>query len=208
MSCCITRKICLSLSSENFLRVENNLSKFDGFIFEVRMDLFADNVLPEKILKSGNRIILTCRGDNCDIKKKIEWAEMTHNLLAIDVAYNSLDFSVLGGYPLLVSYHDYDTTPDFDALLELYEKLRQLGAEYVKIVTSDYRGDFKRLLNLYHGAEKERLIAFTMGKTALISRVEALRRGAPFVFAAPDKESPVFAGQPYYEDIIKLYDNE
>ncbi len=204
----LANRICLSISSENFLFVENNLSKFDGFIFEIRVDLFPDGLFPDKILKSDNKIIITCRGVNCDMEKKIKWAEKTSNLLAIDVEYNDDEFYRLREYPVVVSYHNYDCTPDFKDLSKLYERLNKSGADYIKIVTSDNSEDFKRLLNLYDIAVKNRLIAFTMGKSALISRVEALKRGAPFVFASPDRTTPVFKGQPYFEDIINLYSNE
>ena len=203
-------KICLSLSDKNAIPISKNLEKYKDFIFEIRIDLFDKiNKTIQKILKSDNKIIITCRGKNCTNKKKLLWAKSSKNILAIDIEFNTQslknDIEYFSNYPLILSYHNYNETPNFQVLSDLFEKMQSLNPDFVKIVTYDKNKDYKNLQKLYNKANKINLIAFTLGCSSLESRVCVLQKGAPFVFASPSKDNAVFPGQPYYEDILNKY---
>lgn len=76
------------------------------------------------------------------------------------------------------------------------------GAEIAKIVTTcNTAEDASRIEALYSIVLEDvdslqgKLIAFGMGKEGKMSRLECLRRGAPFTYAALSEEDTVAAGQ-------------
>lgn len=92
------------------------------------------------------------------------------------------------GTVLVRSYHDFERTDSRTSLEALVEKCRHLGAEIVKIVTTAAEAeDCRKVLSLYDRFEPESLIAFCMGEEGRQSRLECLRRGAPYSYAAFDE---------------------
>jgi 3-dehydroquinate dehydratase type I len=87
------------------------------------------------------------------------------------------------------SYHDFEGTDSLEALKALVEKCHYHGADMVKIVTTaKSRQDAERVLALYDWYAAERpdggLIAFCMGEEGRQSRLDCLRKGAPYTYAA------------------------
>ena len=204
----INERICISVSEKNEALITGNISLWKGFIFELRIDMFGGKKLPTGLLQSGNRIIITCRGSGCSLQEKRKWAEASSNLLAVDIEYGTDDFrkelDVFRYFPVLISYHDYKSTPQFDELTSKVSEMFNLNADFIKVVTSGGAESCKILMGLYEKFPATRLIAFTMGTSSLSCRVEALKNGAPFVYAAPGRNQGVFGGQPFYKDIIEL----
>ena len=92
------------------------------------------------------------------------------------------------GTVLVRSFHDFEGTDSRTALEALVEKCRHLGAEVVKVVTTARdAGDCRTVLSLYDRFEPETLIAFCMGEEGRPTRLECLRRGAPYTYAALDE---------------------
>ena len=89
------------------------------------------------------------------------------------------------GCRMIRSYHDFSGTDSTEAIKALVEKCLHLGADIVKLVTTaSGQADINRVMSLYDTFEPGRLIAFCMGETGRESRVECLRKGAPFTYAA------------------------
>ena len=112
------------------------------------------------------------------------------------------------GTVFIRSYHDFERTDSFEALKALVEKCRYHGADVVKIVTMAHsQEDVDRVMSLYDWDAKEngtgRLIAFCMGDTGRESRLECLRRGAPFTYAALVAEDAAAPGQWPAADMAK-----
>ena len=100
------------------------------------------------------------------------------------------------GSILIRSFHDFAGTPPEATLLSLLEKGRRFGGEVVKIVaTAASKADADRVLDLYRDAEPGTLVAFCMGPAGRDSRLEALRRGAPFTYACLTPEEATAPGQ-------------
>lgn len=92
------------------------------------------------------------------------------------------------GTILIRSYHDFETTDSKAALEALVEKCQHLGAEVVKIVTlARSAEDARRVLSLYDRFAPESLVAFCMGEEGRQSRLDCLRKGAPYTYAAYDE---------------------
>ena len=111
------------------------------------------------------------------------------------------------GTVFIRSYHDFEGTASVDALRTLVVKCHYHGADMVKIATmASSQEDAERVLSLYEwydgmaGTDMENLsngglIAFCMGEEGRGSRLECLRRGAPFTYVALDGDEAVAPGQ-------------
>ena len=140
------------------------------------------------------------------------------------------------GVLLIRSFHDFRGTDSAEALKAVVEKCVYHGADIVKIAaTAESDDDVARVLALYddpsclappqtgrHAAPvpettEGRLIAFCMGEKGRASRIECLKKGAPFTYAAlsadeaaapgqltaDEMEEAVSAGCPYFDaDVI------
>ena len=105
------------------------------------------------------------------------------------------------GTVFIRSYHDFDGTPSLDVLRALVVKCHYHGADMVKVATMAHSAeDVERVLSLYDwcgdmqdtdmaGLADGGLIAFCMGDAGRESRLECLRCGAPFTYAALDGDS-------------------
>lgn len=118
------------------------------------------------------------------------------------------------GTVFIRSYHDFEGTASVDALRTLVVKCHYHGADMVKIATmASSQEDVERVLSLYEwcdgmsGTDMENLsngglIAFCMGEEGRDSRLDCLRRGAPFTYAALDEGDAVAPGQWMMSDIM------
>ena len=125
------------------------------------------------------------------------------------------------GTVFIRSYHDFEGTDSVDGLKALFEKCVYHGADLVKIVTTaqtDYDAD--HLMSLYEWCAEEKsqgndriaaladggLIAFCMGEAGRQSRMDCLKHGAPYTYAAVSKEDTAAPGQwPAAEMASALY---
>ena len=106
------------------------------------------------------------------------------------------------------SYHDFEGTDSFEALKAIVEKCHYHGADMVKIVTTARsREDADRVLALYDWYSKEYpdggLVAFCMGEEGRQSRLECLRKGAPYTYAALTENEAAAPGQWPTEEMMK-----
>ena len=111
------------------------------------------------------------------------------------------------GTVFIRSYHDFNGTDSFEALKAIVEKCVYHGADMVKIVTTAHsEEDAARVLSLYEwcrGKDADGLgaladgglIAFCMGEAGRQSRIDCLRHGAPYTYAALTEEESAAPGQ-------------
>ena len=96
------------------------------------------------------------------------------------------------------SYHDFEGTDSFESLKAMVEKCRYHGADIVKLVTTAHGPeDVAKVMALYDWARGENieLIAFCMGEAGKESRLECLKHGAPYTYAALTAEEAAAPGQ-------------
>lgn len=106
----------------------------------------------------------------------------------------------------IVSYHNFNETPD--DLEAIYEKMCQQDADVLKVVTMAQRPkDCLRILNILKNAKRP-TVGHCMGEIGLPSRVLSLRYGAPFMYAAFNKERGIAPGLPSYEEVKRFFQVE
>ncbi len=115
------------------------------------------------------------------------------------------DFLETQRTPVLVSWHDFNSTPSSDELADILAEMR-VYSNYVKIVTTAKQtDDALRLLDLYEDTIGLNAVIFAMGTEGVISRVLCTIVGnAPFTYASLD--NAVAPGQLTVKDMRKLYE--
>ena len=119
------------------------------------------------------------------------------------------------GTVFIRSYHDFEGTDSLEALKAIVEKCVYHGADLVKVVTTAHTAeDADKVLSLYDWCRSysdERiaaladggLVAFCMGEAGKQSRLECLKEGAPYAYAALSEDEAAAPGQWATEDMKK-----
>jgi 3-dehydroquinate dehydratase/shikimate dehydrogenase len=108
-----------------------------------------------------------------------------------------------GSVKRIVSYHNLqETPPDLEGI---YEKMCQQDADVVKLaVTAQTPADNLRILDIIKTARKP-TVGHCMGEIGFPSRILALKYGAPFIYAAFNKERGIAPGLPSLEEVRRFY---
>ena len=124
-----------------------------------------------------------------------EWVD-----LETDVANSIPRF---GPVKRIVSYHNLIETPqDLD---EIYQRMLKQDADVYKLaVLAQSPNDVARILRLQRAAPKP-TVAFCMGDIGQPSRFLSLKYGAPFIYAAFNKERGIAPGLPSMEEFKTTY---
>lgn len=102
---------------------------------------------------------------------------------------------------VIISYHNYDATPDATGLNAIINDCREKGADLIKLATTcNTTIDTARLMGVYSLGLP--ILSIGMGKLGSITRVAALKLGAPFTFVSCDNEEETAPGQ-YTESEMK-----
>lgn len=209
--------ICTSIQHKNLEEIFAILETGEVEMAEIRLDLCPD--LDEEDIQSlfsGTDVplIATCRIAGSASMQEAERRLKT--AIAAGAKYVDVELEApapMGkrlrraarecGTTLIRSFHDYDGTPDADTLAEMVTKCRIFGSDVIKVATMAHdAADVARVMDLYGMSypdgrvqEEGTLVAFCMGKAGKASRLECLRRGAPFTFAALDEGEATAPGQ-------------
>ena len=95
---------------------------------------------------------------------------------------------------VIVSYHNYDETPQFLELQQIADIAHSMGADVVKLACMCHtKADVLNLLNLYDSDYQ--LLAIGMGSVGAVTRIAAITMGAPFTFVANETAGATAPGQ-------------
>ena len=216
--------ICVTIQNRSLEDILEILENSDPAIqmAEIRLDrchLDKDEIA-ELFSSSDTPLIATCRvaGDGSGT-----WEEAEAKLqAAIEAGAAFVDLEIeapkeMGkrlrrscseyGTRMIRSCHFFDGTPSLKVLKETAERCSKFGGEIIKIASSaSSEDDVNRILSLYDVFDEGRLVAFAMGEAGRGSRLECLRHGAPFTYAALNSAEAAAPGQwPYSEITAMLY---
>ncbi len=103
----------------------------------------------------------------------------------------------------IISYHNFQETPA--DLEQHYQKMCAQDADVVKLaVMARTPLDNLQVFRLLQQAKKP-TVAHCMGEYGLPSRLLALKYGAPFIYAAFNKERNVAPGLPSFEEVRRVF---
>ncbi|MCK4747714.1 MAG: type I 3-dehydroquinate dehydratase, partial [Bacteroidales bacterium] len=107
------------------------------------------------------------------------------------------------GTDVIISYHNFDSTPEASRLRKIVDSCKKAGADVVKIACQVYNdGDLHTLMGLY--GEAQRMVVIGMGKKGLITRISAPFMGAEFTFASPGTGRETAPGQIDREQLASI----
>jgi 3-dehydroquinate dehydratase len=194
--------ICVSIGTKDFSKQFFFAKKFE--LIEYRIDLCnPDSNQLEKILKTGDKIIVSFRNFN----------DLNHynNIDINNLFYYDMDQKLLKNFheheniskKLIISHHydcfDLDIIQnDVNRSLEYHPKIIKI-ASFVK-----NEMELDLLMNLYNNDHLSGSIILGMGSAGNKSRVNALKYGAPFTYAAPEKNFETALGQLTFDEIKNL----
>lgn len=206
--------ICTSIQHKTYPQILDILNAPEVEMAEIRLDLceLSDEEIEDLFGCSDTPLVATCRFG------ALPWEEVERRLsLAVSAGARFADLEIeapasvskrfqklcrINGTEIIRSFHDFDSTPDDEMLQMALARCFRYGADVAKIVTACASADdVKRLQALYtivlEGVDsmQGRLIAFGMGEAGRMSRLECLRRGAPFTYACFSKGEATAPGQ-------------
>ncbi|KAM7257698.1 hypothetical protein ACFE04_013439 [Oxalis oulophora] len=128
--------------------------------------------------------------------------------IELQVAHEFID-SVRGKKPekckIIVSNHNYQTTPSVEDIGNLVANMQSTGADIVKIVTTAVDiTDVARMFQIIVHAQVP-IIGLVMGERGLISRVLCAKFGGFLTFGTLESGVVSAPGQPTIKDLLELY---
>jgi 3-dehydroquinate dehydratase I len=133
------------------------------------------------------------------------------NPMLLDVEFNMLKensllwkFFIKNEIPIMVSWHNYLTTPARSDLLAKVGEMKKYSNIIKVVTTANNVEDAINIISLYDTIENTTLIAFAMGEFGVLSRVLCTLYGnAPFTYASLNKHTA--PGQLNLKTMRKLY---
>jgi len=101
---------------------------------------------------------------------------------------------------LILSYHNFEKTPELSELEEIADRCHAAQADIVKIACMvNGERDVLNIKSLY--SKNYPIVALGMGEQGVITRLKACEWGAPFTYAAADPDAATAPGQVGYESV-------
>jgi 3-dehydroquinate dehydratase / shikimate dehydrogenase len=190
-----------------------HLAEQGADLVELRLDYIGRHIDLSRLLKARFcPVVITCRrredGGRWE-KSEAERLMILRTAIASGVDYVDLEEDIASSIPRygstkrIVSYHNFDETPeDLDAI---HGRLAAHDADIVKIATmANSFSDCIRMLELVARVEVP-TIGLCMGEIGAVTRILALRYGAPFTFTAMSSERKIAPGQIPFTQMRDLY---
>lgn len=197
-------------------------NKFNSSIFEHRLDRLSTNELNMLNYNEFDcKVIVSCRlkqdngyfsGSN-EAKAKMLATAIEQGASYVDVEYNMpaqlqqelLKKAHLNSVKVIISFHDFHSTPDLDYLHNIAEQIHALGADFAKIITMAHSVQDSHRILTFLLQTPYKTIAFAMGKVGSYSRIICLLYGSPFTYAS--LINPTAEGQLTIEQTQRIIQN-
>jgi 3-dehydroquinate dehydratase-1 len=219
-------KICASLTgteSQGFSKAAVRALNMGASFLEIRFDYISASRFSKALsvvrpLKAKCIYTLrrTSQGGNFDgseIQRLGYLKELASQMpMMMDVEYETLkEYPEIGTFinslnvPMLLSWHDFRSTPSTKELSELAVLMSSFSNSIKLVTMANCIEDTLRVLSLYDTVGKSiNLVAFCMGEIGVVSRLLcALQPNCPFTYASLDR--PVAPNQLTIEQLKKLY---
>ncbi len=222
---CLSR-ICVSIAAhdlEQLKRQINQAFNYGADYIEIRFDFLNLSDMDQAMSISNmisKKAVYTLRASDegghfkGSIAQRIAWLKKlaASKPMLLDVELNTIkyntcltDYLKAQNVSLLISWHDFEKTPQDAELKRLLYEMRTYSQNIKMVATAQTTVDSLRLLDLYENARGLNLIAFAMGDAGVISRVLCVIIGnAPFTYASLEKA--ISPGQLTVKQMRKLYD--
>jgi 3-dehydroquinate dehydratase I len=201
--------ICASICEKDLEKCLVSINRVD--MAEIRIDLaeFSNEEI-KTVFSVRKKLIATCRPGKIKDAERVEMLKIAIESGAsyVDIEYEAtaeykndlIDFAHKYQCDVIISYHNYDKTPELEELEHIVHECYAMGADLAKIATHvNVNRDNSKILSLYKAPG--RLVAIGMGDLGRISRIIAPFLGAEFTYASLNDSSATAPGQISYEKL-------
>ena len=206
--------ICISLEARDYDFCESQLRKHSFFEFRLdRTSMTLDEI--KKLFSMPNKIIAVCRQIKFDDNKrmKILTSAINAGAMFVDIEHdvrvnylNEIKSELQKNHcKLILSYHNFDETPNEVGLKNIINNCFTLDADIVKIACkSNSETDNALLLSLYKNYPIGKLISIGLGDKGKITRIAGESLGSPFAYASLERGCETAPGQIDFETMKKI----
>ena len=204
--------ICASIAEKDVEKCIKSLESVE--MAEIRIDLaeFSNDEI-RKVFSERKKTIATCRPGKIREEERVEMLKIAIESGAtfVDIEFEAspeykndlIDYAHSHQCDVIISYHNYDRTPELDELEEIVKTCYIQGADLAKIATHvNVNRDNSKILSLYKAPG--RLVAIGMGDLGRISRIVAPFMGAEFTYASLSEGEATAPGQISYEKLSQF----
>jgi len=182
-------------------------------LVEIRLDYIGRSIDLVRLLRNRpTPVVVTCRrkedGGRWE-RSEEERLMLLRSAIAMGVEYVDLEEDIADKIPRygktkrIVSMHNFQGTPD--DLNSIHASLASHDTDIVKIATlANTFEDVTRMLDLMQNAAVP-TIGISMGDLGTLSRILAIRYGAPFTYCVYSSERRVAPGQLTFDQMKNLY---
>jgi len=209
----MNRKICVSLGGMPLHECLQLASLYP--LVEIRLDRL--KIKPENIeilAMQCRQWVATCRPYSLTQRERtvLLAASIRAGAAYIDIEYDAepdyrqtlIDLAKRHRCKVIISYHNFESTPDIDTLNQIIQHSTNMGADRVKIaVTAKSPNDCAKIMSLY--SLHDNLLAFAIGETGRITRIAAPLLGADFTYASADEAHKTAPGQLTASEMEVIY---
>jgi len=199
--------VCASVIGENVDAMAADIARAieqQADIIEIRLDGLRKNSEWQTLLETELPLILTNRAgreggrfkgeDGARVKYLLEGID--EGVACVDIELSTphsflkkvVDSAKIQKTSLLLTHHDFKETPPIATLMNIAEKMADIGCDITKIVTfARTPKDALTVLNFLNQVTsyvKVPVVAFAMGDAGRMSRIAAPIFGSPIVYAA------------------------
>ena len=195
--------ICVSIGKMPFITCLKLVSMWD--LVEIRLDLLELTPKDIDVLSMQCRQwIATCRpGSHTERERTVLLAAAIRaGATYVDIEYEAeteyrktlVDLAKKKRCKVIISYHNFELTPDIETLNRIILASKEMGADCVKLaVTANSSKDCARIMSIYE--HHDNMLAFAMGEAGKITRIAAPFLGAEFTFVSVDEANKTAPGQ-------------
>jgi 3-dehydroquinate dehydratase type I len=221
----VTPSVCAPIAAstvQKAMRLLRKAEKNNANLIEFRLDHLEKNYRMSDLISSTRlpRIATNrsaneggkFRGEETNrVQSLLQAAEAGCEFVDLELAMENLGSIIRKakrlGAQVIISYHDFQRTPDLQELRRILEKQMNLGADICKIVsTAKEQSDNLRILEfVFNASRKTKVVSFAMGKLGVVSRVLSPIYGASFTFASVERGAESAAGQLTLDEIRNTY---
>ena len=211
------KPVCVSLEAKTPTEFLDQLEKLgkDHDFFELRLDTLSpcnQDTIKEILSKVSVPLIATIRSkkEGGKFEGNLEQqAQLVSLCLGSKATYCDIELTLLEQYPdlidsispdrLLISAHNFLTTPDVNGLREIVDRMKQLAPSSVYKIACMTKNlnEVVRLTEFQKSFEPGRAVIVAMGENGQILRLLGPSLGAFTSFASAN-DQPVAPGQLYY----------
>lgn len=203
---------CLSTGNSDYESLIEEIKLFD--MAEIRLDLCNLNSYQIKKVFSIHKNLLATFRKNINNTEHQRFVSLKNAILSgakwIDIDYRTETKQFIEKFitiakdqkvNIILSYHDFEKTPSEEFIHKIYTKIKNLSPTLIKLVFySNSDNDNEIVLNLY--SKYKDILAFNMGEKGKRTRIECIRKGAPFTFVKSEMEQTA-EGQMTLKEIMQ-----